>query len=321
MLEAVPPVPDSWLVTLDKILIVVDRVWNYEIKVGTYPLTLSGVVGAVLILFVGLFVSRRLSRWMGRTVRQRAVVDESTAANAEKITYYFLLILVVLLCLHVMDVPLTVFTLFGGAVAIGVGFGAQNIINNFISGLILMIERPIRLNDVVEIDGLRGRIANIGARASQLRLFSGIDLLVPNSAFLEKNVINWTLADKAVRFSVKVGVAYGAPVREVERLISEVVRQHDTILKAPEPVILFTDFGDSALMFEAFFWIEVTATTDPRVACSDIRFRIDEVFREAGIVIAFPQRDVHLDVSQPLPVRIVRPDDTEESGRNIGGTV
>lgn len=145
---------------------------------------------------------------------------------------------------------------------------------------------------------------NIGARCSQIHLASGVDILLPNSVFLEKKVINWTLSDSKVRFSVKVGVAYGSPVRTVSALLMRAVREHAGILSDPEPVVIFSDFGDSALIFEVFFWLRMSGGSDSRVVCSDLRFRIEELFREAGVVMAFPQREVHLNLATPVSVRL-----------------
>jgi small-conductance mechanosensitive channel len=160
--------------------------------------------------------------------------------------------------------------------------------------MILLLERPIKVGDVVEIDSGRGRVTSIGARCSQVRRFDGFDVLVPNSEFLQKSVINLTLADELIRLNVRVGVAYGSPTREVVRLMAEALDKHGRILKQPEPVVLFEDFGGSALLFSAYFWVQVSPTYDYRIIESDYRHMLDRRFGEAGIVIAFPQLDVHL---------------------------
>jgi len=181
-----------------------------------------------------------------------------------------------------------------------------------------MIERPIRIGDIIEVDGKAGKVEDIGARCSRLMLFSGVDILVPNSKLLEQNVVNWTLSDQKRRYSVKVGVAYGSPTREVSKLIMKAVEDHGKILKTPEPVVAFQDFGDNSLIFEVFFWLALQST-DSRIVCSDVRHRIDRLFRDAGIDIAYPQRDIHLDFVKPLDVRVVPKDpptetDSKESG-------
>jgi small-conductance mechanosensitive channel len=216
----------------------------------------------------------------------------------------------------VVNIPLTLFTFLGGAIAIGIGFGAQNLINNFISGFIVMGEQPIKIGDLIEIEGTFAMVEEIGARCTRIRTGANVHILVPNSSFLEKNIINWTHSNKEIRAQLTVGVIYGSPIREVERLMLGVADEHKRVKKTPKPFVLFNDFGDNALIFDLYFWISLTRIMDRRIIESEIRFRIDELFREAGIVIAFPQRDVHLDTQKPLEFRMVtdesRPDIKEE---------
>jgi small-conductance mechanosensitive channel len=196
-------------------------------------------------------------------------------------------------------------------VAIGVGFGAQNILNNFISGWILMTEKPIRIGDFIEIAGMHGTVEGIGNRSTRIRRTDGVHLLVPNSSLLEQNFINWTLIDRTIRTTVRVGVAYGSPVRKVHDLIAQAVTAQQAVNVEPAPLVVFEDFGDSALIFDVYLWCDVSGERDLRQIRSNIRFRITELFDEHGIVIAFPQRDIHLATANPLPVRLLK---DEESG-------
>jgi small-conductance mechanosensitive channel len=216
-------------------------------------------------------------------------------------------------------VPLTAFTLLGGAFAIGIGFGSQNVVNNFISGIILLIEQPIRSADLIEVDGTHGIVERIGLRSTRIRTSTNVDIIVPNSSFLEKNVINWTLTDDRIRTHVTVGVTYGTSTHEVTRLIRKVVDEHERILKVPAPVTLFTEFGDNALVFEVHFWMRMRNLMERRVVESDVRHRINDLFTEAGIIIAFPQRDIHLDSTRPFEVRIVTPGDGSPAKREGEG--
>lgn len=306
---AMDPLGERW----QRFLAHANAVWNYRlVEIEGGALTVRKVAVALLIFLAGVVLSRLFARWLRGVALNRLHIEEGAAISVSKGAYYVLLLFVGYYALKVVNIPLTVFTFFGGALAIGVGFGAQNLINNFISGIILMIERPIRINDIVEVDNEGGRIVSIGARCSRMRRFSGVEVLIPNSSFLERSVINWTLSDSVLRFSVSVGVAHGSPTREVSRLIMKAVEEHGQILKDPEPVVLFSDFRDSALVFEVFFWIRLNDQTDSRVIRSDIRHRIDKLFREAGITVAYPQRDVHLNTLEPLEVRLVGP--VKESG-------
>ena len=219
-----------------------------------------------------------------------------------------MLICVFVFSLVSVNIPLAVFAFLGGALAIGFGFGAQHLINNFISGLILLFDRSVRVGDIVEVDGQGGRVTEIGMRNSRIYRFDGIDMLVPNSQFLQQKVTNWTLSDLKMRYSVSVGVAYGSPTREAERVIMKAIETHPMVLKNPPPTILFEEFGDSAFMFTGYFWMELISNRDNRIAASEIRHAITELLEKAGIVISFPQRDVHVDSSKPLEVKVLFPD-------------
>jgi small-conductance mechanosensitive channel len=176
------------------------------------------------------------------------------------------------------------------------------VINNLISGWILMSERPVRIGDFVEIDDNRGVVESIGNRSTRIRRVDGVHLLVPNSQMLERMVINWTLVDRRFRTSVRVGVAYGSDVRLVEKLLYQAVGEHNEVLPEPKPMVVFEDFGDNALVFEVLFWCQARAERELRMIRSDVRFRLDALCREHGVVIAFPQRDVHLYAKTPIEI-------------------
>ena len=263
------------------------------------------IVTAVLVFFLGWLLARAIAWGVERHLLPRLRFDEGAAQAFASLTFYLLLLFVFFAALRSVNIPLTAFAVVGGALAIGVGFGSQNVVSNFISGLILLAERPLKLGDLVEVDGTYGIIEQIGLRSTRVRSGDNVHIIVPNSAFLENKVINWTHNDPNVRVWISVGVAYGSPTREVERLIRQALAEHPGVLKSPEPVVLFKDFGDNALVFDAAFWIRMRRILDRLHLESDIRFRIDDLFNEAGIVIAFPQRDVHLDSLRPVEVRLV----------------
>ncbi len=283
------------------------NIWNMELWViDEHGVTVKKVVVALIILIVGLiFIKKIITFWIRRLLI-RTHMKETTAAAIEKIINYITVFLILLFALRVVNIPLTLFTFLGGAVAIGVGFGAQNLINNFISGFIIMAEQPIKIGDLIEIEGNFAMVEEIGARCTRIRTGGNVQILVPNSSFLEKNIINWTLSDKEVRAQITIGVIYGSPVREAERILLQVADEHKRVRKFPKPFVLFNDFGDNALIFDLYFWISMNRIMDRRIIESDIRFRIDELFREAEIVIAFPQRDVHIDIHKPLEFRLVK---------------
>ena len=239
-----------------------------------------------LLKFISKIVPRLLSK-------NGATPDAVHLIN--RVVQILVLVVMVITALDILNVPLTAFAFVSGAVAIGVGFGAQNIINNFISGWILMWERPIRIGDTLEVDDTRGRVEAINTRSTRIRRVDGVHMLVPNSKLLENTVINWNLVNTETRTSVTVGVAYGSSVREVERLIYDAVAKLDGVLSTPAPAVMFDDFGDNALNFEVYYWLNASSEMERRKSRSDCRFLICEAFEKAGIVIAFPQRDIHID--------------------------
>lgn len=239
-----------------------------------------------LLKFISKIVPRLLSK-------NGATPDAVHLIN--RVVQILVLVVMVITALDILNVPLTAFAFVSGAVAIGVGFGAQNIINNFISGWILMWERPIRIGDTLEVDNTRGRVEAINTRSTRIRRVDGVHMLVPNSKLLENTVINWNLVNTETRTSVTVGVAYGSSVREVERLIYDAVAKLDGVLSTPAPAVMFDDFGDNALNFEVYYWLNASSEMERRKSRSDCRFLICEAFEKAGIVIAFPQRDIHID--------------------------
>jgi small-conductance mechanosensitive channel len=290
----------------------VEGIWDQELTaVDDRPITVGKLVVALTVLLLGWGAARLLSRFVARVVRRRSRAADGAVKAVESLVFYALLALFFLLALRSVNIPLTAFTLLGGALAVGIGFGSQNILNNFISGLILLTERPIQIGDVVEVDGTQGHVERIGPRSTRIKTFESIHLIVPNSAFLEKTVVNLTLSEDLVRGTIELGVAYGSDARQVEKLIRQAMTEHPLVLEEPVPVVQLHAFGDSALVFRSLFWIRDVMQRGS--VASDVRFRILELFSEAGVVMAFPQRDVHLDAPAGLPVRILR-EPPEEGG-------
>lgn len=288
-------------------------VWNYPLfDIGGESFLVSQVVLVAVVLLVGYAASKLIERLIQRRLAGTDIRADASYA-LQRIVFYVLLVVVAMTALSLLHVPLTAFAFVSGAVAIGVGFGAQNIINNFISGWILLVERPVRINDYIEIDEHQGVVERIGNRSTRIRRTDGVHLLIPNSQMLERVVVNWTLVDYQIRTIVRVGVAYGSPVRRVAELIEQAVREQPEVQDEPAPAIILDDFGDNAIVFDAYFWSEVGGERQLRQIRSAVRFRIDELFHENNIVIAFPQRDVHMNTVSPLEVRVV--DTNETKGR------
>lgn len=279
-----------------------------EIRLFNYTTTLGEVALGLMVLAAGIAAIHWGSRFLatrlaGRRVRADAI---HIARRVFVVLAYTALLFTTL---EILNIPITAFAFISGAIAVGIGFGAQNIINNFISGWILMWERPVRIGDFLEIGSDRGTVESINTRSTRIRRPDGVHMLIPNSALLENTVVNWTLVDDVVRTSVRVGVAYGSPVEQVSKLLRQAVDEQSEVLRTPAPVVVFEDFGDSALIFDAFFWLHASGERELRVTRGDIRLRIDRLFAEHDIVIAFPQRDLHIDgllrLERSRPVREV----------------
>ena len=293
------------------------RVWNFElfavedtIEVAGQKITTSrGVtigksVGALLLFIVGYAVATRLARRFEQLLIGRFAMKPAQARTVRRWTLTLCAFVLLVLTLNLARIPLTVFAFLGGALAIGVGFGTQTIIRNFISGLIVLMERQVRVGDTIEVDGVTGTVEEVNLRSSTVRAFDGVEAIIPNSSLLENKVTNWTHTDNRIRRVVRLGVAYGSPVRQVAEILQECLQRHGHVLDDPEPLVLFEDFGDSALIFGMYFWLEMKPGVVTTVVMSDLRFMVHKALEEAGIGIPFPQRDVHLDTARPLQVEI-----------------
>ena len=273
----------------------ISKFMNWEIfRLGDVSIT----IGQVVIVALTIAVALVLAGWLIRKLSLRLLKggrDANQVQLINRVLWVAVLAVLFFTALGMLNVPLGAFAFISGAIAIGIGFGAQNIINNFISGWILMGERPIRIGDLLEVNGTLGRVEAINVRSTRIKRVDGVRIVIPNSHLLENMVVNWNLGDEDIRIFVSVGVAYGSPVRRVAELIEQAVNEQEDVLQDPEPRILFQDFGNSALIFEAYFWTQLRPGGDLRRLRSEIRFRIDELFRENSITIAFPQQDVHLD--------------------------
>jgi small-conductance mechanosensitive channel len=269
------------------------------ITISEQPVTLGGLLLIPLIIYIGLFVTK----WSVKLITNRLTTnktDPNIIHLLQRVFYVIAITVLLITTLDLINIPITAFAFLSGAIAIGFGFGAQNIINNFISGWILMWEQPIRIGDFLEVEDAKGIVEEINTRSTRIRRVDGVHLLIPNSKLLENTVVNWTLVDRLVRTSVKVGVAYGSSAKTVATLIMQAAEEQTEVLKDPKPLVIFEDFGDNSLLFEVTYWINSTVEGGLRVTRSNIRFRLDELFEEHHIIIAFPQRDVHIDGSITL---------------------
>jgi small-conductance mechanosensitive channel len=280
-------------------------------QIGSLELTLGSLFG----FFVTLWIADLFSRFISFILREEILTHFNfkrglpwTIALFVRLT---LLVMGFTLALGVAKIDLSSITIIIGALGVGIGFGLQNIFNNLISGLILAVERPIQIGDMVQLSSLNitGEVKEIGLRASIIRSFDGAEVVVPNGNFISNEMINWTLSDKKRRHEIHVGVAYGTDTTRVLEILNKVVTDDKLTLKLPSPMILFDGFGDSSLNFRVLFW---THFDNGLAAKSAVGIAIDEAFREAGIEIPFPQRDLHV---KSGPSDIIKKAPAEKSSR------
>jgi small-conductance mechanosensitive channel len=272
--------------------------------------TVGQVLLVPLVILLGLYGIASIEKLTVRQLSRRSH-DKNLILLLDRLYRIAAYLGLILIVLSILNIPLTAFAFVSGALAIGVGFGAQNIVNNFISGWILMWERPISIGDYLEIGTWSGTVETINTRSTRIRRVDGVRLLVPNSQLLENTVVNWNLVDSLNRGQVRVGVDYGSDVRQVQALIYQAVGEHKDVCAEPRPLVIFEDFGQGALFFELYFWVD-TSWSDLRCVRSDIRFRIHELFKDAGITLAYTSTVIHMD-DAALPRRVVVNDDGKKS--------
>lgn len=272
---------------------IISNIWHYKIIVTDgQPITVANVVIATLLFIIGIKLAKYLSNLVKTKLLKALKLDQNSSNAIQKIIHYLSLVFISLMALDIANVPIRSFTVIGGALAFGLGFGSQNILSNFISGLIMMVEKPIKLGNIIEVGDQIGRVINIGARCVHLRTPTNFDVLVPNSYMLQNNIINWTLEDSSVRTSLKVKVAYYSSSRKAEELIIQAMHENENILKSPDPLVFLLSFDDNAFNFELNFWVDMLGPVDRRMIMTQINHRIVELFREYEIALAIPQREV-----------------------------
>ncbi len=295
----------SWRDVFARATEAVAGAWRYEVfSVQDQPVRLNTILAGLLLVVFGHRAARWASTLLSRTLLRRMAIGQRAAWQT--LWFYVLFLAVLLTASSLFHISLTQFSVVSGALAVGIGFGSQNLISNFISGVILLIERPVNQGDVIEIDGLQVTVERLGPRSTIVRTRANTQMIVPNNRLLEQPVINWTLSDDIVRRRIAVGVAYESPTRKVAELLQGAVASMEIVRKDPVPLVVFADFGENSLLFELYFWVSLA---EAFTAENELRHRIAGVFAQEKIVMAFPQRDVHLETTRPLQVMIRRAPD------------
>jgi small-conductance mechanosensitive channel len=267
---------------------------NYPLfTLGSDVLTLAVIVKLLVLGALVIFGERLVRRYFTMKVLKRIGFDAALQYAIARISGYVIIIFGFYLTLTAVGLPLNSLAVVAGAIGIGIGFGLQNIIQNFISGIIILAERPIAIGDRIEVGGVAGTVSKINLRSTEIISNDNISTIVPNSNFITSLVTNWNHGDPRVQIRIPVGVAYGSDIEKVTRALTEVAQENGNTLKDPAPTVYFESFGDSSLNFELGVWTE-TMTHSPRRFRSDLNFAIERKFREHQIEIPFPQRDLNL---------------------------
>ena len=279
---------------LDNILIQIKDTLNIPIsKLGQTELTLWGILIFLVLLIVLFYTTGKVRKWIAGSLLSRSHLDVGAREAIGSIFRYLALAIGFVIILQTAGIDLSALTILVGSLSIGIGLGLQNITNNFVSGLIILIERPIKVGDRIEFKELNGDVVRIAARATTLLTNDNIAVIVPNSEMISSAVINWSYPTKQVRFNIPVGVSYDSDPELVKTLLLEVAKNHPGVLKTSEPDVLFDSFGDNALNFILRVWT-VEFVGKPGVLKSELNFAISKTFKDHGVEIPFPQREVHI---------------------------
>ena len=266
------------------------KVWNTEL----FGSVTIGSILLLLILFASVIIIERIvQKQLIRRFLSRTKLQPSLQFGLSRIIGYTLIAVGFYVAFQLVGVDLSSLAIIAASLGVGIGFGLQNIINNLVSGIIILAERPISIGDRIEVAGVAGRVTKIQLRSTTVVTNDNITMIVPNADFISNTVTNWSHGDPKVRIRVPVGVAYGSDLKLLQRLLLEAAAEHPKALRDPSPVVLFTEFGDNSLNFELGVWTQ-EMTAAPIHFTSEMNFIIEQKLRENDIEIPFPQRDLHV---------------------------
>ena len=265
---------------------------NAKLEVGSLAISLGNVLAFLITVWAAFLLSRFLRFMLEEDIYPRVRLARGVPYAISTMVNYVVLLVGFLFAVAAMGIDMTKFTILVGAFGVGLGFGLQNIVNNFVSGLILLFERPVNVGDIVQVGQREGRLRRVGMRASVIRTLEGSEVIVPNGQLVSEEVLNWTLSDQQRRLEINVGVAYGTDPEVAIELLTAVASKHPDIMEEPSPETLFVEFGDSALKFQVRAW---TNRFERWIQIkSELTIGVNAALRDAGIAIPFPQRELHI---------------------------
>lgn len=269
---------------------------------GNTPVTFASIVQFLILITLVMLAAQLVRRGLRERVLSRMPIGVGLKDAIARLVSYVFLVLGVIIILQTLGFDLTTLTVLAGALGVGIGFGLQNIVNNFVSGLIILTERPIQVGDRVEVGGTEGNVVRIGGRSTTIQTNDNIHLIIPNSEFISGRVVNLSYGDPKVRIRIPFGVGYDSDPRQVEKLALEVAAAQGSVLTDPGPTVRFIEFGDNSLNFELRAWT-IELAHRPGLFRSELYFALWEKFREYQIEIPFPQRDLNFDGPIHLEMR------------------
>jgi small-conductance mechanosensitive channel len=262
-------------------------------EVGKTHLTLWTLIYLTILIFVLFFVTAKLKKWIVYKLLEKSKIELGVRIAVGTIIRYLILVLGFVVIMQTVGIDLSALTILAGALGVGIGFGLQNITNNFVSGIIILFERPIKVGDRIEVGDVFGDVVNISMRSTTVITNDNIAIIVPNSDFISSKVINWSYNDRNIRFNIPIGVSYKEDPEIVKKILLEIAGDTTGILKNPAPEVLFSEMGDSSINFILRVWTD-KYTSKPAILKSILYFEIFKRFKKADIEIPFPQRDLHI---------------------------
>ncbi len=264
------------------------------------PVTLSSIIIFLIVLVVTYFFAKFFNFFILRKILRRFNVDEGVRFTLQRINFYALMSMGIIIAFQFIGIDLSGLAVIFGMLSVGIGFGLQNVTSNFVSGIILLLERPIKIGDRVMVGNTEGDVLDINIRSTTIRSLDNVSIIVPNSDFISSKVVNWSYGDTRVRIVVDVGVSYDSDLDLVLRVLRQIADAHPGVLKNPEPDVLFLGFGDSAWNLQLRVWLP--HPKNHHKIRSDLNMAIVRKFREYQIEIPFPQHDLHVRSAVPIPV-------------------
>lgn len=266
---------------------------DIPISLGNIELTLWSIVYFLFLLFILFYITSKLRKWIVYKLLSKSRIDIGVRIAVGTIIRYIILVVGIVVVLQTVGIDLSALTVLAGALGIGIGFGLQNVTNNFVSGIIILFERPIKVGDRIEVGDVSGDVIRISMRSTTIVTNDNISIIVPNSDFISSQVINWSHTDRNIRFNIPIGVSYNEDPLNIKKLLLEVVSENEGILKDPKPDVLFDGYGESSLDFNLRVWTREYIDR-PGVLKSQLYYAAFAKFKEHGVEIPFPQRDLHI---------------------------